>query len=187
MMPGCLVRAIPWKGAAFRFTDMTYANLQDLFTGEGSRNAGGRWNAKGGFRTLYFSLTPEAALAEALAHHRSQVVPDVEAMPLTLAGFQVSVQRLLDMTDGRIRGLLRVTGKQLRAPWRPSQHAGQEALTQALGRLAREAGFQGLLVPSAVQRLGQNLVLFPDQLNAQELTAVHADKFPRVRSRPRRK
>jgi RES domain-containing protein len=166
---------------------MTYANLQDLATGEGSRKAGGRWNPKGGFRTLYLSLTPETALAEALAHHRSQAIPDVEAMPITLAGFQVNVVRLLDLTAQRVRRSLGVTLKQLREPWRPAQHAGQEALTQAIGRLARETGFQGLLAPSAVHPKGRNLVLFPDLLSESAVRAVHEEKFPRFRRRLRGK
>lgn len=37
-------------------------------------------------------------------------------------------------------------------------------LTQELGRLAREAGFEALLVPSAATP-GTNLVLFPDRLD----------------------
>jgi RES domain-containing protein len=186
-MQQSLPLAVPWVGDPFRFTDMTYANLQDLFTGEGSRKTGGRWNPKGGFRTLYFSLTPETALAEILAHHRSQAMPDVEAMPVTLVGFRVNVRQLLDVTDRRIRRLLGVAGTQIREPWRPSQYAGREALTQAIGRLAREAGFQGLLAPSAVRRLGRNLVLFPERLDARELRAVHEERFPKFRRRLRRK
>jgi RES domain-containing protein len=180
-----LALAIAWQGGAFRFTDMTYANLRDLATGEGSRKAGGRWNPKGALAALYLSATPETALAEALAHHRSQLIPDVEASPLTLAGFRVRVQRLLNLTDRHIRRLLGVSAGQLRQPWRPLQHTGQEALTQAIGRLAHEHGLQGLLVSSAVQRRGRNLVLFPDYLGAGDLIVVHDHKFPLVRRRLR--
>jgi hypothetical protein len=52
----------------------------------------------------------------------------------------------------------------LEEPWREEQQAGREALPQALGRLARERGWEGLLVPSAARRLGINLVVFPDVL-----------------------
>jgi filamentous hemagglutinin len=158
-----------------------------LFTGAGSLKAGGRWNPKGGFRTLYFSLTAETALAEALAQHRSQAVPDVEATPLVLVGARVSVRRLFNLTDASTRRRLGLTVARIRGPWRPAQHAGQEALTQAVGRLAREHGFQGLLAPSAARRRGVNLVLFPDRLGTHDLVAVHDEKFPLVRRRLRRK
>jgi len=171
----------------FRFTDMTYANLKDLITGEGSRKAGGRWNPKGSFPTLYFSLDPETALAEALAQHRSQNMPDIEATPLVLTGCRVDVQSILDLTNPGIRRLLSVTMRQLCQPWRPLQHAGQEALTQAIGRLARAHGFQGLLAPSAAHVVGRNLVLFRDKVSDNELTIVKPREFPQFRRRFRRK
>jgi RES domain-containing protein len=182
-----LVLAIAWRGEGFRFTDATYANLRDLATGEGSLKAGGRWNPKGAFPTLYLSLTPETALAEVLAHQRIQGIPDVMATPMTLAGFRVDVQGLLDLTDTAIRRLLRVTLPQLKQPWWPIQHAGREALTQAIGRLAYETGFRGLLVPSAPDRAGRNLALFPDRLVRGELEIVHEVRYPKFRRRTRRK
>jgi RES domain-containing protein len=165
---------------------MAYANLQDLLTGEGSRKAGGRWNPKG-MRTLYFSLDPETALDEVLSQHRSQNLPEVEATPMTLAGLRVKIRRLLDLTDRTTRRLLKLTNVRIRAPWRPSQHAGQEALTQAIGRLAQELGdLQGMLVPSVARRGGKNLVLFPGRLVPGEVVIVNAEEFP-VRRRRRHK
>jgi hypothetical protein len=40
----------------------------------------------------------------------------------------------------------------------------REALTQAVGRIAFEAGLEGLLVPSAQVRKSKNLVVFPENL-----------------------
>ena len=180
-------QAIPWTGDAFRFTDMTYANLADLVTGQGSFQAGGRWNGKATFPTLYFSLAPETAWAEALSNSRRQGLPDIDLIPLTLTGCQAKVKRILDLTDPRIRRLLGVTVAQLKdEPWRTIQHQGREALTQCLGRLAREAGFQGLLVPSAARQRGINLVLFRDQVQDNELAVMHPEKLPLYRRRLRR-
>jgi hypothetical protein len=52
----------------------------------------------------------------------------------------------------------------LTEPWRAEQTAGREALTQALGRLAHEFGWEALLVPSAARKGGVNLIVFPDNL-----------------------
>ena len=187
-MRHCLPHARPWAGDAFRFTDTTYANLRDVITGAGARKAGARWNAKGSFRALYFSLNPETALAEVLAYRRSQNVPDAETTPMTLVACHADVQRVLDLTDRRVRRLLGVTVTQVTGePWRAVQHGGQEALTQAIGRLAREAGFQGLVVPSAARAKAVNLVLFPDRLAVGQLAIIHAEKFPKFRRRARRR
>jgi filamentous hemagglutinin len=187
-MRHCLAHAKPWAGDAFRFTDSTYANLRDVATGEGARKAGARWNPKGSFRALYFSLTPETALAEVLAHRRSQNVPDAETTPVTLVACHAEVQRVLDLTGRRIRRLLGLTVSQVTGePWRALQHGGQEALTQAIGRLACEAGFEGLLVPSAARAKGVNLILFADRLTADQLAVVHPEKLPRFRRRVHRR
>lgn len=183
----CVALAVSWEGDAFRFTDLTYANLRDLVTGEGSRKAGARYTPKGAFRTLYFAVDPETALAEVLHHHRSQAVPDAQATPVTLFACRVDVERLLDLTDRRVRRLLGVSLGQLKESWRPQQHAGQEALTQAIGRLVREHGFQGLLAPSARRRVGKNLALFPERLAASELSIYHPEAFPVFRRRARRR
>ena len=57
-------------------------------------------------------------------------------------------------------------------PWWRIQDRGQEALTQAFGRLARDLGFVGLLAPSAVRRDGTNVVLFPDRLGRGDRIAI---------------
>jgi hypothetical protein len=45
--------------------------------------------------------------------------------------------------------------------WISIQDAGEEALTQAIGRIAWEVRLEGLLVPSARVAGAGNLVLFP--------------------------
>jgi filamentous hemagglutinin len=180
----CLVHAIPWRGELFRFTDMTWANLHDLATGRGAFLAGGRWNPKNGFAALYLSTRPETALAEALAQRRYQNVPDSEATPLVLTAFQVVLQQILDLTAVHIRNILQVTAEQLKAPWRRTQNQGREALTQAIGRLTREAGFEGLLVPSAPLSGGTNLITFPKrELIGSSVEVVNPERFPMIRRR----
>src|SRR5438034_3442322 len=92
----CLLLAIAWAGDVFRATGVDYANRRDLVTGEGSRKAGARWNAKGAFRALYGSLDLKAALEEVLSFHRGQGLPDARALPLVFVALRVEVQRILD-------------------------------------------------------------------------------------------
>jgi hypothetical protein len=49
-------------------------------------------------------------------------------------------------------------------PWRERHEAGEEALTQALGRIAYELRWEALLVPSAARPRGMNLIIFPANL-----------------------
>lgn len=86
------------------------------------------------------------------------------AMPRVFVSLRVHVQRILPLTDGHTRAVLRVSHRRLTEEhWQDEQDCGREALTQAIGRIARDLGFEGLLVPAA-QGAGQNLVVFPDRL-----------------------
>jgi hypothetical protein len=62
--------------------------------------------------------------------------------------------------------------------WRQDQHAGREALTQAIGRLARATDVQGIIFPSARVSRGRNLVLFPDRLELGRLDLINKNKLP---------
>jgi RES domain-containing protein len=163
-MQDCLARAIPWSGSIFRSTSPEYANTTDLLSGVGSKSNGARYTPKGSFPTVYGSLDPDTAMHEALAFHRRAGIPVEQAMPRVFVSMRVALRRILPLTDRRTRALLRLSVRRLtRVRWQDEQDSGREALTQAVGRIARELGFEGLLVPSA-QGAGQNLVLFPDRL-----------------------
>jgi len=97
----------------------------------------------------------------------------------------ITTGHALDLTDPVVRPRPGVTLDQFKLPWRPVQHAGQEAVTQAIGRLARERGLQGLLAPSAARPRAKNLVLFRDLVEPREMVAVNEDQYPVApRSRP---
>jgi RES domain-containing protein len=149
----------------------------------GGRKAGGRYNGKGSCRALYNALDVATATHESLAYSRQQGIPDAEALPLTFVSLRALDLRVLDLTDGKVRHALGISKKRLRQPWRPDQHAGREALTQAVGRLARAAGIQAILYDSAQVHGGRNLVLFPDLLQPGQLELVNQEKLPRRRRR----
>jgi RES domain-containing protein len=97
-----------------------------------------------------------------------------------MTALEADLEPVLDLTDGRIRRVLRVSrDRMLAEPWWALQDRGQEALTQAIGRLARDHGFAGLLAPSAARREGANAVVFPDRLApTSRLSIVNPDRLP---------
>jgi RES domain-containing protein len=165
----CLPQAISWSGSVYRSASPRYANEDDILTGAGARRAGARWNPPNSFLTVYTSLDPHTALDEALAHFLHYGLPVAKALPRVLVSLETRVRRVLDLTDARIRRFLSVSERRLLdEPWREMQIKSQEALTQALGRLAYEDGWEGLLAPSTARKGGVNLMLFPANIEAPE-------------------
>jgi hypothetical protein len=75
---------------------------------------------------------------------------------------ELELGAILRMDDAGVQSRLSLSGDQLRGDWRKLQDAGQEAISQAVGRAAWTLGLEGLMVPSACRADGVNLVVFPD-------------------------
>jgi RES domain-containing protein len=177
----CAWRAVTWSGVVYRSASPRYANKGDLLSGVGSKSAGARWNPPKSFPTVYASLDPHTALDEVLAHFRYYKVPIEVAMPRVTVSVRVRLGTVLDLTDGKTRSALRISERRmLDEPWREEQKAGREALTQAVGRLAHELGWEGLLVQSAARRGGTNLIVFPANLcRRNSLEIINVGDLPR--------
>jgi len=98
-----------------------------------------------------------------------------------MVSVSVCLGTVLDLTDGKTRSALRVSGRRLLDElWREEQEAGKEALTQALGHLAHELGWEGLLVRSAANRGGANLIIYPTNLSRRSfLEIINVGDLPR--------
>jgi len=97
-----------------------------------------------------------------------------------MASVTVQLQHVLNLTIGEVRQTLRVGEQRIRDDdWRAQQDAGNESLTQAIGRAAKEAGLEGLLVPSSARRHGVNLVFFPENRQPRsQIDPVNKDELP---------
>jgi RES domain-containing protein len=161
----CDAFAEKWAGFVYRSSSPQYASRDDLITGTGAKETGGRWNPKGSFRTIYASLDLETATAEAVAYYRRFRIPQHQAMPRLFAALQAQLTRALDLRRGPVRSALKVSADRLlAAEWWKSHKRGKEAITQAIGRLAWHATWQALLAPSAARPGGANLIIFPANL-----------------------
>jgi RES domain-containing protein len=157
----CDTFAQPWSGTVYRFVTVRYASRTDLLSGAGSRAWGGRWNPPGLFNCVYASLDAHGAIEEAMALLRWLGLPFEKSRPRVFVAVRLDLQCVLDLTSAAVLRRLGVTPNKLRSiDWRASQDSGEEALTQAIGRLAWEARLEAILVRSAHFE-SMNLVLFP--------------------------
>jgi RES domain-containing protein len=176
----CLPLATRLTGILYRAASVRRANPGDLVAGVGSQLTGGRWTPPGAFRAVYASRDEATALEEARQQNLRQGVPPWMTLPLVLTALEIDLQPALDLTDGRVRRALRISrDRMLAEPWWLLQDEGREALTQALGRLARDHGFMALLAPSAARPRGANVVIYPDRIAAGcRLAIVNPDRLP---------
>lgn len=169
----CLAHATPLSGTMYRAVATKYANSSDLLTGAGAKIHGGRWNPPGLFCAVYGSLAHHAALAETVGTYGQYKIPLEQRLPLVLVGIKFQLQRVLDLTDGKIRQHLGVSEERmLEADWQTAQANNGEGLTQGLGRLTWEGKIEALLVSSARFKKEKNLVIFPDQLSKPSLLKI---------------
>ena len=154
--------AKPFKGICYRNVGPKYYASGALST-EGSKRVGGRFNPKG-LGLLYLSCDLHTCIEETTKSLSQTADAVATALPRLFFAVEVKLSRVLDLTDETVRQSLGVTEAQLTAKdWSEIQSSGQEALTQSIGWLAQAAGFEGLLVPSAVFQ-GKNLNIFIDDL-----------------------
>ena len=128
----------------------------------GSRTHGNRWNPPGACATVYACLEVDNVISEALAATRAYGIPDADALPQVIRSLDCALESVLDLRDPATQAQLGLSLTAILAEdWRATMNAGGEALSQAIGHAAFLAGFEGLLVPSAVDPGKTNVVAFP--------------------------
>lgn len=118
----------------------------------------------------------ETALREVLAAARRKNLPDTTALPRVLVSLNIKLSHVLDLTSGSVRQHIRVSKKQMiEEAWWKENYFDRESTTQALGRATTEAGFEGIIVPSAAdQPNGINFVVFSENLRANSAVQLES-------------
>ena len=156
-----------FHGELYRFINPTYSKAVDIVDGLGALHADGRWNLIGTMRLSYTAMAPETALAEALAHVRYFRLPISKALPRVLVQLRLKAQHVLDLRDGKVRKALRLSAKTIKKlDWHAENQKGVEAITQAWGQAFAGAGFDAVIVPSAADPGGANILIFPDNFRS---------------------
>lgn len=170
----CLPQAVKLTAFGFRSTGVKYANEIDVTSGDGAAYYGGRWNPPG-IKAVYMSLDPVTATKESYQEFIKFGFKADNIRPRVMAGAKLKLRRLLDLTDATVRRKLGFRLDELtEEDWRAIQSAGEESWSQAIGRGCRSAGFEGLIVPSARNRRGKNVVVFPDKLDTRSSVELMA-------------
>ncbi|MCX5752270.1 MAG: RES domain-containing protein [Candidatus Krumholzibacteria bacterium] len=116
---GCLLQAVKLNAIAFRSAGVKYANEKDFTSGGGASYYGGRWNPPG-VAAIYASLDPATAVKESYQEFIKYGFKPGNIQPRVFAGLKLNVNRVLDLTDAKIRKKLgfsrdRLTGEDWQA------------------------------------------------------------------------
>lgn len=170
--------ALAFTGTTYRSCTPKYATTVDLLNGEGSKLFGARWNPKG-IAVVYAADSPETAMAESLAHFRYFSIPVHSAMPRVFVAIAMKLTRVVDLRESSVRQRVLVSHDTMTTiDWRKEVKAGHFPVTQAIGQAAFEAGVEGLVVPSAAQPEGFNVLAFPKNLKkGSKLKILNADSL----------
>ncbi len=155
-------RFTPWKGTVLRQSLPRWASRPFRLTGVGAVLAGGRWNGRNLFPAVYASTNPDTLNAEAHYKGRRYGWSPSDFKTQTQVGMQWELQAVVDLTAAPLLQALGVTTADLTdADWETEQRNGTEPVTQAIARAAFENLAEGLVVPSARDPKGVNIVFYP--------------------------
>jgi RES domain-containing protein len=172
-----------FEGELFRFINPVFSKFSDIISGDGALHAAGRWNVTGAAHLSYTAMSPTTALEEVLVPVRYFNLPESKALPRVLVAVKFRASRVLDLREGKIRQTLRLSQSTIRGlDWRKDNFQGREALTQAWGFAFAHVGrYEAVIVPSAADATGANVLIFPQNLlSGSELSVVTEVKYTKT-------
>jgi RES domain-containing protein len=164
MAPSESTLSAAFDGVAFR-----YSNYDTPFWARPNTDAG-RWHAAGEPATQYWSVAPEGAWAELIRHEHLRDEREVAEVRMSIWVAEFRYQRIADYSDfARADTAAGVSAKAVVAE--------DYAACQAEGRRLRDAGFQGVIAPSAALPGVLNLTLFGPRLRSGWSTSPRLSVF----------
>jgi RES domain-containing protein len=149
---------ITYLGETFRHMA---AGWDEPLSGEGARIHGGRFNRPDSFPVLYLCMTRPCTVAE-LRHRGDRLVIGVEGLlPRALYRYEISLDRVLDLTSDVTLDHLDVTTAQI--------VAADVTIPRQIGEAAHATGSQAIRALSATG-VDQVLAVFPELLGSGRLS-----------------
>lgn len=161
-----------WKGTVYRCVIPRWARPEHLVSGKGALKFGGRWMRAGVTPAVYAATTESVALKESKGTFAHFAITRPTAGPRVIVDLEAALDRVFDLTDpARIPDRLPVE-QMLDEDWEAENATGRETLAQAFGRALVNEQFSGLLVRSARDRRGRNLIWFPRNFRKGESVRI---------------
>jgi RES domain-containing protein len=161
---------VDWEGRLWRMHKRRYPAEDPggacLVSGRYNRGLD-RFPEGAAFPALYLATEPEICLGEVYRHVTPELLPFLN--DFRLSELSACLREIADCRDPSALGL---TPEDL-------AHDTDYRATQALGAVADARSLEGLLVPSATG-LGDNLILFPQNLLAASRVRVVSSRDPRL-------
>jgi len=136
---------------------------EEVISGNGTKKfSSGRWMKKGVCYAVYLSFDVETALKEVIPKNTSKI-------PIyALCEINVSLNKVLDFTKIELHKEMSLNIKDVLEGSYAEED--REITSQSIGKMAYELGFNGMKVPSAVNPLGYNLIIFSKKLHPKGLS-----------------
>ncbi len=159
-----------WSGHAWRFHQRRFGATEfggSALTSGRYHRAVDEFPESSVWTALYVALAPEVALAEVIRRYSTQMLHQLNEY--RLSEIDVALGTVLDCRDASALGLSREDLVRDR----------EFAVTQEIAAAAIARGAEAILVPSATQ-LGDNLIVFPTQLQTTSRLVVVGSRDPRL-------
>lgn len=164
----------------YRCVRPKWAHPDHLLSGHGSLENGSRWLSCGIRPVCHAASSEWTALAESRGPEIDYAIGQPKRQPRVLVELVVRFSRLADLNALRFSTGAPAILDLLGEDWRQCNHDGFESRSQAIGRAGLNQGFEGLLVPSAREQTGTNLLWFPQSLlPGSSITLVGQEELDR--------
>ena len=163
----------PARGSFLRAIRLKYRN--EPLSAAGSIKTGGRYNPKGAFEVLYMAHQGDTVLREIrlVQDDASGAIVTIPTPPYILMTVHYEVSFAVDLCDSDVQTRLGITPDFLVQHWEIDDLKGKVPITHDLGRAARAAGIEALIVPSARHPGYQNIAIIKDQLLTTSFVRIH--------------
>jgi len=174
--PDCL---LDWEKPVYRAVDLKWAKADKLIFGEGARLYGSRWMRRGITPIFYGASTENIAIKESRHNPRHFGIKTgrLEKKPRILVQIHARVAPVADVAALCQELPWPSLDEVLAENWESMNAAGHETTAQAMGRALFELGYPALVTPSARDRRGRNLIVFPALLTAGDLRIAHREEL----------
>ncbi len=155
-----------------RCVELAWARSEYIVSGKGTRLSGSRWLCPQFNDAVYASFSEVIALKESRRSFAYYGIKKPRKKPRIIVEIHCSLQHVANLE--KLESVLNWPSldELLEEDWEKINGQGSETLGQAVGRALFELVFEGLIVRSAVDRRGRNLVWFPANIQSESTVEI---------------